>query len=231
MAIKLPRPRDGWRVFAGEVGVIVLGVLIALFAEQLVSEVNWNRDVGEFRRAANEEIATNLHAYRLRVRQSGCVRRRIAELERWRDGALARGGATEPLQGEIGRPAIYSIRHATWDSRGDTAAHMPLEDRLNYAEVYAVISANYQQMLEEREAWRSLAAFNGLRQLDTAGAMRLNELLFRAKSIDTIVSGNLRQAVDFGARLGVKPEPGRRGAYFLPPDPALCRSLLAARTT
>ena len=35
MEIHLPRPLHGWREFAGEVGIIVLGVLIALGAEQI----------------------------------------------------------------------------------------------------------------------------------------------------------------------------------------------------
>ena len=36
MHLKLPKPMHGWRVFAGEVGIIVIGVLIALGAEQVV---------------------------------------------------------------------------------------------------------------------------------------------------------------------------------------------------
>ena len=34
MRFQLPQPLHGWRVFAGEVGVIVLGVLLALAAQQ-----------------------------------------------------------------------------------------------------------------------------------------------------------------------------------------------------
>ena len=33
MHIHLPKPLHGWRAFLGEVGIIVLGVLIALAAE------------------------------------------------------------------------------------------------------------------------------------------------------------------------------------------------------
>jgi hypothetical protein len=33
------RPLHGWRVFAGEVGVIVLGVLLALGAQQLAEKI------------------------------------------------------------------------------------------------------------------------------------------------------------------------------------------------
>ena len=41
MHFHLPKPMHGWREFAGEVGVIVLGVLIALGGEQLVQ---WAHD-------------------------------------------------------------------------------------------------------------------------------------------------------------------------------------------
>jgi hypothetical protein len=148
-------------------------------------------------------------------------------LEQWRDKALRDGGKAAPLTGEIGRPSIYSIRTATWESRGEVVTHMPLEERLNYAEIYAVIASNTLQMSDEREAWRSLSAFNGLDELDRASVMRLNELLFRAKSINNILRGNWTQALDFGNRLGVRPDPGRRRAYVSRlNDPQFCRSLL-----
>lgn len=40
MHFHLPKPLHGWRQFVGEVGIIVLGILIALGAEQLVSQRN-----------------------------------------------------------------------------------------------------------------------------------------------------------------------------------------------
>lgn len=36
MHFHLPKPLHGWREFAGEVGIVVFGVLIALGAEQVV---------------------------------------------------------------------------------------------------------------------------------------------------------------------------------------------------
>ena len=39
MRIQLPKPMHGWRAFVGEVGVIVLGVLLALGAQQAVEEM------------------------------------------------------------------------------------------------------------------------------------------------------------------------------------------------
>ena len=45
MHFHLPKPLHGWRQFAGEVGIIVVGVLIALGAEQLVASWHWRSEV------------------------------------------------------------------------------------------------------------------------------------------------------------------------------------------
>jgi hypothetical protein len=39
------RPREGWRVFAGEVGIIVVGVLLALGAQAGADAYKWSQDV------------------------------------------------------------------------------------------------------------------------------------------------------------------------------------------
>jgi len=48
----LPKPLHGWRHLAGEVGIIVLGVLIALDAQQLAQNVQQRSEANEARRAA-----------------------------------------------------------------------------------------------------------------------------------------------------------------------------------
>ena len=45
MHFHLPKPLHGWREFAGEVGIIVIGVLIALGAEQIVENILWSHRV------------------------------------------------------------------------------------------------------------------------------------------------------------------------------------------
>jgi hypothetical protein len=44
MHVHLPKPQHGWRAFAGEVGIIVIGVLIALGVEQIASAVREPRE-------------------------------------------------------------------------------------------------------------------------------------------------------------------------------------------
>ena len=52
MHFHLPKPLHGWRAFVGEVAIIVIGVLIALSAEQVVERWAWNQKVS----AAEQEM-------------------------------------------------------------------------------------------------------------------------------------------------------------------------------
>ena len=57
MHFHLPKPLHGWRAFAGEVGIIVVGVLIALAAEQLVSSIRERDDMAQLRSALRSELS------------------------------------------------------------------------------------------------------------------------------------------------------------------------------
>ncbi len=56
MHFRLPKPLHGWRAFAGEVGIIVVGVGIALFFEQIVQNSDWNHKVGAAEQAMKREL-------------------------------------------------------------------------------------------------------------------------------------------------------------------------------
>jgi hypothetical protein len=58
MHVDLPKPLHGWRAFVGEVGVIVLGVLIALGAQQLVESLNWREKVDAAVSDMNNELGS-----------------------------------------------------------------------------------------------------------------------------------------------------------------------------
>lgn len=80
MRFSLPKPVHGWRGFIGEVGIIVVGVLIALGAEQLVETVNERRIAGETREAIRTEFNQNLTGMALRRKSEPCIARRLSEL-------------------------------------------------------------------------------------------------------------------------------------------------------
>jgi hypothetical protein len=60
MHFHLPKPLHGWRAFAGEVGIIVVGVLIALGAEQVVENWHWREKVRAAERSLDFEVNVQL---------------------------------------------------------------------------------------------------------------------------------------------------------------------------
>jgi hypothetical protein len=56
----LPKPLHGWREFAGEVGIIVVGVLIALSADQLMDSWQWREKVNASKASIDLELNTQL---------------------------------------------------------------------------------------------------------------------------------------------------------------------------
>ena len=56
MDVHLPKPLHGWREFAGEVGIIVLGVLIALGAGQAAEFLHQRAELREAENAMTSEL-------------------------------------------------------------------------------------------------------------------------------------------------------------------------------
>jgi hypothetical protein len=146
MHIHIPKPMHGWSVLAGEVGIIVIGVLIALGAEQVAQIVHSRAEAAEFRDAANKELAANLAAYRYRLQQGDCVARKLSELERWRNLASREG----PPLGGIGRPSVTSYRTGVWKAGGDVISHLSLQTRLDYARLYDIFETFSRRLMQRR---------------------------------------------------------------------------------
>ena len=79
MASKI-RPREGWRVFAGEVGVIVLGVLIALIAQQVAENWQWRQTVARTKADLNAQISTAVANSAERAAVDPCLSQRLSQL-------------------------------------------------------------------------------------------------------------------------------------------------------
>jgi len=175
MRFPLPRPLHGWREFAGEVGVIVLGVLIALGAQQLAESLAWRQKVDAALADMNNELGSGdgPQAYE-RLALHDCV---ATHLESAR--AAIEGGNRSESRALINR---FWLPNRTWDSlardaanSADVAAHMPHERMLQYRIAYEMVPD--MQRLAEKE----LADLGRFRALPARGeqltsAERLAEL-------------------------------------------------------
>jgi hypothetical protein len=80
MHVHQPKGFHGWRELAKEVGIIVLGVLIALGFEQLVQEWRWREQVRSTRQSLTGEIENSSLFAIERLAVQRCLRDRISHL-------------------------------------------------------------------------------------------------------------------------------------------------------
>ena len=220
MHVHLPKPLHGWRAFAGEVGIIVIGVLIALGAQQVVETINGNSQVREFRGAVDDELAYDLGSYKQRLLLTPCVQARLAEL----DHVIASDRAGHPIRmhGLSHWPVSFSLRTSVWTGRtGDVEARMPLQTRLAYAKIYDDLANFDVHRVDERNAWMELGKFDDAQELSSADLMRLRGLVSKLRWIDAIILENWPEEAERGEALGIFPMRDRR-------DPVLNKGVCAS---
>jgi len=225
MRFHLPRPLHGWREFAYEIIIVVIGVLLALAGAQLINTLNSRGEVLSFREAVDHELGRDLGIYQSMIPWRACVTRRTRELERFL--ADARAGHHDSLVRPIGRPFMQTFYFSAWDNKGSAVTdQLPFELRTAYGEVYDEFRENEKVLLNERDAWRSLAQFEQPLPLDVASQLRLRELLSRVEQYNEVTPGNYEYIVTLAKPLGIHPIRDTIVAH-VPSDMSFCQPLFA----
>ena len=209
--MRFPAPLHGWRAFAGEVGTIVLGVLLALGAQELVQGLHWRSDVSETRQALDAELARDLAAFDYRYRNKACTAERLAELRRW--AAALGSGKGLPLKHEIEEPPYFSIRTAAWEiTDGEIASRIPVKAKLNYAALYDGMRKFDQAKNDRSLAWSKLNEYQATTRADAADLRTIKRALKDIEDVNTILEP-FKGAFDrFSGQLGIKPQQKLEGA-------------------
>ena len=74
-------PFRDWRTFIAEIAIIVVGVLIALLAQQMADSRNWDAQVRDARESMDGQLAGAMFAARERVGTADCIEQQLARLE------------------------------------------------------------------------------------------------------------------------------------------------------
>jgi type II secretory pathway pseudopilin PulG len=181
MRFHLPRPLHGWRAFAGEVGIIVLGVLLALGAEQVVGSVHRAEQAHDAREAVRRELEFNLARLSSRADIQSCVDRRLAEVQALLDGAEASGTIRTP--GWIGRPQFWTLQTARWDasSRAGEAALLSRDELGAFGLMYGWMADLGSEMSIEQGDWAHLRELEHLRRLTPQAVIDLDAVVQDAR--------------------------------------------------
>lgn len=184
MRFRLPKPLHGWRQFVGEVGIIVIGVLIALAADQLMEDFSQREQAHDARVAIQGELQINLARLESRTEQRQCVLNRIAEIQ----GILDRAdeGAVFTPPNWIGRPQFWTMQSVRWDavSQAGRAALLPPKELADYGLMYTIMRNINGVMMSEQADWARLRSLEHLRRLTPEMVFELNSTLQDARYLN-----------------------------------------------
>ena len=136
MHFRLPKPLHGWRAFAGEIAIIVVGVLIALAAQQLVEDLQWNRKIAVVRQSLMEELGNDRGRWEANMAAAPCLTSDIGKLDRWaRDGGSSDASAASA---DLSHDGFFWMHSANWQlaTASETMDHFPMDQQLAFATVY-----------------------------------------------------------------------------------------------
>src|SRR5271168_4515246 len=133
MDVHKPKSFHGWRELLKEFGIIVVGVLTALAAEQAVEWLHWRNLVDEGRRDLAVSYARINWIAAERDLQSRCFGVRLKEIAGVLDQA-AKSGRLPPV-GDIEEPHIRLWSETEWPTlvAAQTAVHFPRAEARQYS--------------------------------------------------------------------------------------------------
>jgi hypothetical protein len=223
MRLRLPKPLHGWRAFAGEVGIIVLGVLIALGAQQVVEELQWRSEARATEAALEEEIMDGVEVATERIAVSTCLRTRIAELGNelarsrgeWRGDPMRLGGQTDANSGVL--PPAYRaprryLRMDTWETAKNKGVldHLPRGRVAAYSAIYTQL-AHMQQLSDiERGEVPALAMLSYDGPLDAESRTHAIDSLAQLDSINSHLVLGARNLISAAEGLQLEYSPAQK---------------------
>ena len=197
MHFHLPKPLHGWREFAGEVGIIVVGVLIALSAEQVVEQWHWRHEVGATVGQLDSELHSDVRSAYSWLVIAPCVDRQLEAI----DSALAsarqtgRLAPTSPLT-----PSLEVFTEDSWlNARAlQVADHIPPDKIAHYSRMFFLprdLGVSVVELHKEAAEMRSLSGGLSPISRDEVGAYqrqagRIHELLDRVELGETLLIRN-----------------------------------------
>lgn len=204
MHVHLPKPLHGWRSFVGEVGIIVIGVLIALAFEQAVQAARDRRAAAEARANVREEIATDLAFLRSRAETDNCISRRLDQVAALIK-ASQRGGYRAPAW--VGRPRTWPMIESKWHAATNAGRVTLLSstEQAQYGEIYHSLELTQQIELAEQTSWAHLRSLEEMDEVPPDAVTPLNFALTEARLETWEIRDYVVRSEDLARQLGIKP--------------------------
>lgn len=206
MDIHKPKPWHGWPEFLKEIGTIVIGVLIALGAEQAVEWLHHREEAAEARAAVRAEVVKNLSDIQVRLATQNCVEQRLDEigelLSRTQEGSLS------PQPQWVGQPAIVYMASQRWQAAAGSGrvSLFDVGEQGRFATIYNRTAELAVQEEHEQAAWAQLRGLEDWRgPLGPTGRISFLRALQQARYSLWSTRVTLVSALEAGKSVGISP--------------------------
>jgi hypothetical protein len=189
MEIHRPKaPVHGWRELLKEIGIIVIGVVIALGAEQAVETIHWMYQVDAGEDALKVAFVREIDNMALRKSQGDCIAQRLTFLSQTLERASESGRL--PAIRPIGHPPFSPWTIGAWQAlvASETVSHMPREKMLAYVQMAQRTTVLSGMSDRENDQWTILDSMVGAgRRLSDVEAEQLRMTLAQAAESNVLM--------------------------------------------
>lgn len=201
------RPPHGWNAVAWELGIVTLGVLIALGAQQFVSALTDRRTAAETRAEVIDELNSDLMSVALRQSAEPCIDRRLAQLRTIMATWTRTGTFVTPTW--VSQAPVIEIELSRYDAAlsAGRLAMLSGDEQYRMGAVVARIRRFADWQMQERVPWGRLRALQaGTGSLSPEDRAALRSSLQDASAFDYEVKVNGAQALPMARRFGFHPD-------------------------
>lgn len=188
MEIHRPKAVHSWRELLKEIGIIVIGVVIALGAEQAVESLHWMRQVDVGEATLKGAFVQEVQNAASRDVQGDCIGQRLAFLSSVVQRASQDGGL--PPIGVIGHPPYTPWTIGSWQAlvASQTVSHLPRQKMIDYS-IIAQMTVFLSGLSDREEAqWTILDTMVGPgRRLSDVEAEKLRVALAEASDSNNLM--------------------------------------------
>ena len=219
MRFHLPEPPHGWRSFVNEIVIVVIGVLIALAAGQLVQDYNERREVAHVETMLRAEVYQLVQFMIERLINDRCEIERLSDLrqklqrsgDQWTGDPLPWKGRDRA--GAFAR--VYSAPLRPWSRQAwamaassDVVRHMDPEKAAEYAVWYTQIDRLARINDDEAKAARHLGPLAFDQKLDKRIIMDMQSTLADLDYMNDRMANGSRQGLAWvrKMRFGFSPQ-------------------------
>ncbi len=187
MHIHKIKPAHGWKEFLSEILIIVIGVLIALGAEQSVESLHWSHEVEVERHSLLAEAQKALDVVRMRQSHQSCIDARLTQIHT----LIRRHQRHQPLK--MTHPVEEHFRDSaalgTWQIAltGQALAHMSHDERLAFSSAFYSYQSWDEATKKEVAAWAELTSLGEPDLLNDQDWSRIKAAYWAARHINTSI--------------------------------------------